>query len=188
MKKMIMISGVILAIAFAGTTYGVPPGQPFQELLDLINGIAARVTALETSGGGGATRVVLSGTIDLNSGGGEVREAFDRLGRRRVSHFEVFLIPDLTTTDPPTVTLYRRRHTSFVASVIGATEFVVHRYGNDPDEPPAGPGDATLLIFAEGKILLRFRQDVFNFDGTVTKIFGLDGPGGTGEFRLVLVR
>lgn len=132
MKKIIIMAGCILAMALAGTTYGVPPGQPFQELLALINGLTARVTALETSGGGGATRVVLSGTIDLESEGDVVREIVGSDGRKRVSHFVLFSIPDLTTDDPPDVTLFRRPRTELVGGHV-ISGFVTADIGNLPD-------------------------------------------------------
>lgn len=184
MRKMIIIGGLILAIALAGTSYGVPPGQPFQELLDLINGLAARVTTLEASGGGGATRVVLSGTIDFGSEADVVREIVGSDGRKRVSHFRLFSIPDLTTADPPDVTLFRRPRTELIGGQV-ISGFVTADVGNLPDPPRL---DATLIAIEEGKILLRFKFEIFNLDNTVEVRYGLDGPGGTGEFRLVLVR
>lgn len=49
--------------------------------------------------------------------------------------------------------------------------------------------DSTLLFVEEGQILLRFRVDVLNPDNTLNEVrYGLDGPGGTGDFRLVVIR
>ena len=39
MKKSIVLGALILALAFVGYTQAVPPGNPFQELLALINGL-----------------------------------------------------------------------------------------------------------------------------------------------------
>ena len=56
----------------------------------------------------------------------------------------------------------------------------------------ASQGDRTnitRLFFDTGRILLRFKVERFNLDGTPRAAqFGLDGPSGTGDFRLVLIR
>lgn len=179
MKKLTILGTLILVLALGTTTYGVPPGQPFQELLDLINSLAARVTALETSGGGGATRSVFQGTIDLDSTGDEVRtEAPDSQGVVRTRHFKTFVIPDLSLADPPAVTLFQRRRTDL--AVFTTTGFFVGGLANNF----RAENDITNVLIEEGQILLQFRVDRSN----ATPLYGLDGPGGTGEFRLVLIR
>ncbi len=52
MKKSIL-GAFILVLAFVGYSQAVPQGNPFQGLLALIDGLDARVTNLEASGGGG---------------------------------------------------------------------------------------------------------------------------------------
>lgn len=186
MKRFIVLGASILVLAFVGYGYGVPPGQPFQELLDLINSLAARITALEAGGGSGAQRIVFSGTIDLESAGDLVRTDDDSANnRRRVRHFKVFSISDLTTEDPPSVTLYERRRRDLAP--FATSGFFVSGLANSF----RSDSDITNLVVEDGQILLQFRVDVFNFTtGTPLppSLYGLDGQGGTGDFRLVVIR
>lgn len=160
MKKIIGIGGLIFFLAFLAPAH--------------------------LGASGGAQRVVFSGTIDLEAEGDEVRENFDDLGRRRVSHFKVFSIPDLTMDDPPAATLYYRKRTDLSPLVhINAGEFLMY---ND-QVVNFGVPDATILIFDEGRILVRYRFERFDPDGTLSFIsYGLDGSGGRGDFRLVVIR
>ena len=142
---------------------------------------------------GQAIRIVFSGTIDLEAEGDEVRETVDALLRVRRHHFKVFSVEGLTTDDPPAVTLYHRRRTdfsqppAFVPNPINESEFVI--YNDVFFVLQSSADDATLLTFDEGRILLRYRRETFNPDGTLRSVgYGLDGPGGTGDFRLVLIR
>jgi hypothetical protein len=133
-----------------------------------------------------AQRIVISGTIDLNSVGDEVRETLDSLGVRRVHHFRVFSILDLTTADPPAVQLYRRKRTDLVPGLPTAGFVLANLVSLGAN---ASDNDSTVIVVEEGKILLRYRVEIFNADDTLRAVrFGLDGPGGTGEFRLVLIR
>ena len=167
MKKRIPMWVLILFLVFLGPAYG-------------------------QDSKGGVTRLVFSGTIDLEAEGDEVRETVDALGRLRRHHFKVFPVADLTTDDPPAVTLYHRRRTdfsqppAFVPNPINESEFVIH---NDLFLTQSAINSANLLTFDEGRILLRYRLERFDPDGTLSFVgYGLDGPEGTGDFRLVVIR
>ena len=51
-------------------------------------------------------------------------------------------------------------------------------------------GDVTTaLLIGDGIILIQYRRDVFDLNGDLFgKRFSLDGDGGTGKFRLVLIK
>ena len=166
MKKIIGIGGLILILPFLASAYG-------QDSV--------------------ATRVVFSGTIDLDSVGDEIREVVRPDGRRNVSHFRVFSIPDLTMDDPPAMTLYRHRCTDRTLTPVGPNEFVEASLdggcGSAAPPPAIFIIDSPLLIFDDGRILLRYRLDIFSPAGELLNVlYSLDGQGGTGDFRLVLIR
>ncbi|TAK03477.1 hypothetical protein EPO44_07225 [bacterium] len=161
MKKIIIAGGLIFVMAFLGSAYGQ------------------------------VAREFFSGTIDLDSPGDEIREVVRPDGRRNVSHFKVFSIPDLTMEDPPAMTLYRRRCTDRTLTPVGLNEFVEASLdgGCFSTASPPITIDSPLLIFDEGRILLRYRLDIFSPDGELLSVFySLDSVGGTGDFRLVLIR
>ena len=190
MKKMITIGVVILTMAFVGYTQAITRGNPFEELFALINGLDTRVAALEAPGGAGAERVVISDSVDLESTGDVVLESFDTSGRKRLDHHVEILVPGLTTDDLPAVTLYRRRVAALPPFSSPNEEFnAAFRLATLNER---GPGsDMTRLRFVDGKILLRYRRDRFNPPGAATPtdvFYGLDGVGGTGDFRLVLIK
>jgi hypothetical protein len=207
-----VIVGGAASVAYS---QGVPPGQPFQQLQTLVNALAAQVTQLSSfvsglatqvtnletavaalqSSGGGATRTVIAGTIDLNSAGDVVRDNIESNGQRVVRHFAKFGIADLTADDPPTITLFRRTRTD---GTLTTTGFITAGLGNQPfttvfpnGVPTPSNLDATVIIVEDGQILVQFRTENFNPPSAPTPTavrYGLDGPGGTGDYRLVLVR
>lgn len=192
MKKFVVLGASILVLALAGYSYGVPVGQPFQELLGLINGLAVRVTALEAGGGGDVTRTVIADTIDLNGQGDVILEATGLDNIKRVRHFAKFPIAGLTTADPPTISLFHRPRTD--GSPPFATGFIASNLQGIPPNLLGGFSaflDPTAIVVEEGQVLLQFRAEIFNPSTLLTPNtvrYGLDGPGGTGDFRLVLIR
>lgn len=165
------------------TVEGRVPGQPFQFLQNQIDQLKQQVGALQATG---ANRIVFSGTIDLNSAGDLVRTDDDiPNNRRRVRHFKVFAIPGLTTQDLPSVSLYQRRRTDLAP--FSTSGFFLAGLANSFSNIAT---DITNLVFEEGQILLQFRVEVFNLTtgALLGTFYGLDGPGGTGDFRLVLIK
>ncbi len=95
-------------------------------------------------------------------------------------------VPGLTTDDLPVVQLYRGRRTTAapISPPFDAfnNAFLPH--------PPVFTGDVTTaLLIGDGIILIQYRRDIFDLNGDLfEKRFGLDGDGGTGEFRLGLIK
>ncbi len=172
------------------TPEGKVPGKPFDDLQGQINDLETRVAALEASGGGGVERVVISGTIDLNADGDIVLDRINAAGSLRQDHFRVIPVAGLTTDDPPSMTLYRGPRTVDIGRLPVPFPSALRPYDTLQISRRDRSIDATALFFENGRILLRFKGVFFNSDGTPTgRInFGLDGEGGTGDFRLVLIR
>ena len=216
MKKIAVLTGMIVAAVAASVSYsqGVPAGQPFQQLQTLVNAVAAQVTQLSSfvsglatqvinletavaalqSSGGSVTRIVIAGTIDLNGPGDVTLEATGPDNIKRVRHFAKFAVAGLTTDDPPTISLFHRPRTDGLPPFATTTGFIASNLQGTPPNLIGGFAsftDPTAIAVEEGQILLRFRAEIFNPSTSPTPNtvrYGLDGPGGTGDFRLVLIR
>ncbi len=160
-----------------------------------VTSLQTTVSGLQTSGG--VTRTVISGFIDLNGPGDIVVDFVGSDNIRRVRHIATFDVPGLTPDDPPAITLLHKRRTDAPGGqppALSTTAFAVDNLLGMPPNQAGGFGsflDPTSIAIDNGQIRLTFRFEAFNPATAPTPIvvrYGLDGPGGTGEFRLVLVQ
>lgn len=180
----------LVAFLFAVKVHAqkVPSGQPFQSLQQQIDQLKQQVAALAA---GGAQRRVISGSINLNADGDVIFESKDGQGQTIEDHFKVvFRDSTLTLGDLPSVTLYQRRRVTAPVLSPPFNGFVVSDFNGFRWQGfvPDASVDMTRLFVEDERILVRYRRDRYETDGTITKFFGLDGQGGTGEFNLVLIR
>jgi len=195
---------VAVAVASAQKAPVAKPEKP-DKIETIVQALAARVDGVEAAVAGlldavtdlqthQVTRTVFSGFIDLDGSGDVVRDEVGSDNIRRVRHFAAFPIAGLLADDPPIIHLYQRRRAEGTPPFPTATGFVLSNAIGLPGNTLGGFSvftDPTLIVVEDGQILVQFRWELYSPPAAPTPNIvrhGLDGPGGAGEYRLVVVR
>ena len=197
MKQIAVLTGVlatVVAVSAAAVQKGPAPKPEKPEKVDLaarIGVLESAVTALQSSA---TSSTVFAGSIDLNGQGDVVLDQVAPDNIRRVRHFAEFPVVGLLADQPPTISLFQRRRTESSPPFATTTGFILANPLPTPASTLGGFSvflDPTIIVVEDGKILVQFRAEIFNPSTSPTPTlvrYGLDGPGGTGDYRLVVVR